>query len=92
MTKSCASSASRSRRIASATIPRPVSSATKSATASAPPATKQSPATIAEKGRRARDGRKRLTRRTPTAPPRVTRIGESAVQSIVGVWNSIGVA
>ncbi len=88
MIRTWANSASRSRRIASETMLRPVSSATKSAMAAAPAATKQSAATAEPKARRAPRGRNRLTSSTTVAPPSVIRIGESAAQSIVGAVNS----
>ena len=94
MTSTWAKSARRSRRIASATMPVPVSSATKSATASAAAARKQSAATAALKSRLTLTGRKSATSRTTTAPPSVTSTGESAYQSIVGalkpsIWRSV---
>ena len=85
MISTWAYSARRSRRIASETMLRPVSSATKSAIAAAPAATKQIAATadaeraaqLRRAGRGSRAGRR-------VAPPSVIRIGESADQSIVG--------
>ncbi len=88
MISTSANSARRSRRIASETMLRPVSSATKSAIAAAPAATKQIAATAEPNARRTPTGRKRLTSRTTVAPPSVIRIGESAAQSIVGAVNS----
>ncbi len=88
MIRTWANSANRSLRTASATIPVPVSSAAKSATARPTAAAKQSTATTPAKARLMLTGRKSVTSRTTTAPPRVTRTGERAYQSIDGALKS----
>jgi hypothetical protein len=78
------SSASRSRWIASATIPTPVSSPANRMPAATPAPMKHSFATIAEKGLRQPHGRKSGRTRQIAAPPSRISSGDSAAQSIVG--------